>query len=147
LRTLEEEHDEPDESDESEVTKSISVWGICLFLIVVTIIFEKTKDRIEERASKDMLPIIESLFAEMTILGFLSVITFICTKIGFLEEISKHLFGTDGDEPQEMTELFEKVHYCLFAIMIFFVAQVIILVTLGTQSEEEVSEQYHFNFQ
>jgi len=82
LRTLEEEHDEPDESDESEVTKSISVWGICLFLIVVTIIFEKTKDRIEERASKDMLPIIESLFAEMTILGFLSVITFICTKIG-----------------------------------------------------------------
>jgi len=61
-----------------------------------------------------MLPIIESLFAEMTILGFLSVITFVCTKVGVLEMISLSAFGDgDGDEheheenKEKLTEIFE----------------------------------------
>jgi hypothetical protein len=118
------------------------VFAIILFLIVVTICFEKSKDAVEERSTKDMLPIVESLFGEMTILGFLSVITFVCTKVGVLEMISISVFG-DGsgndhiyeENKERLTEIFETVHYCLFAIMIFFVFQVIILVRLGTQSE------------
>ena len=172
------------------VVESSSIFLIVLFLILVTIFFEKTKEAVEENVSsthaeafefkcknilnncvnyacihiyiyiyicsllvglaslvqstQDMLPIVESLFAEMTILGFLSVITFICTKVGILEKISLAVFG-DGDGSKEeeeenkekLTEIFEIVHYCLFAIMIFFVVQVIILVRLGTQSEKE----------
>jgi len=130
----EENDDEPEEQEEGEATV-LSVWSIVIFLIVVTVIFEKTKESIYESASKDMLPIIESMFGEMTILGFLSVITFLCTKVGALKEISKCVFGEEEEE--EMTEIFETVHYCLFAIMIFFVFQVIMLVTLGTQTESE----------
>ncbi len=103
----------------------------------MTILFEKTKDRVEENATKDMLPIVESLFAEMTILGFLSVITFVCTKLGILEILSVSIFGEGEETKEKLTEIFETVHYCLFAIMIFFVLQVIILVRLGTQSEEQ----------
>jgi len=60
-----------------------------------------------ERASADMLPIIESLFGEITILGFLSVITFICTKVGVLELMSGRIFGTEKESKEKLTEIFE----------------------------------------
>ncbi|GMH60646.1 hypothetical protein TL16_g03094 [Triparma laevis f. inornata] len=132
-----EEHEEEEEEEENWMSESTSVYSIIIFLIVVTIMFEKTKDIVEERATKDMLPIIESLFGEMTILGFLSVITFICTKVGILEMLSINIFGEGEETKEKLTEIFETVHYCLFAIMIFFVVQVIVLVRLGTESEAQ----------
>jgi calmodulin len=132
-----EEHEEEEEEEVDWMSESTSVYSIIVFLIVVTIMFEKTKDIVEERATKDMLPIIESLFGEMTILGFLSVITFICTKVGILEMLSVNIFGEGEETKEKLTEIFETVHYCLFAIMIFFVIQVIVLVKLGTESEAQ----------
>ena len=134
--TDDEEHEE-EEEEVDWMSESTSVYSIIVFLIVVTIMFENTKDIVEERATKDMLPIIESLFGEMTILGFLSVITFICTKVGILEMLSVNIFGEGEETKEKLTEIFETVHYCLFAIMIFFVIQVIVLVKLGTESEAQ----------
>ena len=61
----EEPGEEEEEEEEDPTVESTSVYAIILFLIVVTIMFEKTKDAVEERSTKDMLPIIESLFGEM----------------------------------------------------------------------------------
>ena len=71
---------------------------IIVLLIVLTIIFEIMKEFIVEIASKNLRPIIESLFGEMTVLGFLSIITFLVTKFGYIQTLSAKLFGELEDE-------------------------------------------------
>lgn len=105
---------------------------IVLFLIILTIIFEVLKEHIEEHADRNMKPIIQKLFGEMTVLGFLSVVTFIITKSGFFESLSIAIFG----EEDEMLEIFEFIHFTLFFVMIFFVLQVLLLVQQAMQTEK-----------
>jgi len=69
-----------------------------------------------------MKPLLESLFSEMTVLGFLGVITFLVSKVGVLSEISVVVFGESEEE--FLTELLETVHYVLFGVMCFFILQV-----------------------
>ena len=109
-----------------------SVAGIVLLLIFLTIAFEFAKEHVEEAADRNMKPIISSLFGEMTVLGFLSIFTFLCTQLGFFETLSMKLFG----EEEELLETFEFVHYMLFFIMVFFVISVLTLV-YGAQDMEE----------
>ena len=79
-----------------------------LVLIALTIAFEWGKEYIHESADVHMKEIIDSMFGEMTILGFLSVVTFCITKTGYFEYLSKKLFG--AEEEEALLELFEFVH-------------------------------------
>jgi hypothetical protein len=106
---------------------------IVLVLIALTIGFELIKAHSEESASRNMKPIIESLFGEMTVLGFLSVFTFFVTKLGSFERLGVILFGEAHAE--ELRETFENVHFTIFFIMIFFVVQVLVLVQEAGESE------------
>ncbi|KAL3940097.1 MAG: hypothetical protein SGARI_001123 [Bacillariaceae sp.] len=99
----------------------------------MTILFEKGKDALIEAADKDTRPIIDSLFAEMTVLGFLSLFTFCLAQTGVFPEISVALFGK-GEEG-ELLEIFEFVHYTLFFIMVFFVVCVLGLVFCAKHME------------
>ena len=110
---------------------------IVLVLILLTILFECIKEYLEESASASMLPIIEKLFGEMTVLGFLSIFTFCVTQAGFFSVLSVRIYG----ESNELQETFEGVHYTIFFIMIFFVVQVLIL-----EKEAEQIEQEWFEF-
>jgi hypothetical protein len=82
----------------------------------MTIGFEEGKEHIEEHASRDLHPIVESLFGEMTVLGLLSACTFVFTQIGILEHLSAWLFGEH--EKDFLNEAFETVHFTLFFIMV-----------------------------
>jgi hypothetical protein len=68
---------------------------IVLGLISVTIAFEYGKHSLEESVTEDMEPIIEKLFGEMTVLGFLSMVSFIMNAAGFFHFLSKQLFGSE----------------------------------------------------
>jgi hypothetical protein len=83
-----------------------------------------------------MKPIIQSLFGEMTILGFLSIFTFCVTKLGVFEQLSTQLFGEK--EQEVLLETFEFVHYLLFFIMVFFVCLVLLLVAEAKRIEERL---------
>ena len=104
-------------------------------LIILTIAFEKAKEAIEESVDRNMKPIIESLFGEITVLGFLSLFTFCVTKMGFFETLSVRIFGEE--EAEELLELFESVHYALFFVMVLFVLLVLNLVSDGIKTEHE----------
>eukprot|EP00978_Attheya_sp_CCMP212_P029010 scaffold101679_cov64-Attheya_sp.AAC.1 len=91
-------------SEEDKVSQAL-VLMVVLVLILLTIAFERIKESIEESVDRSMLPIIESLFGEMTVLGFLSVFTLVVTKAGVFETISVHFFGEE--EHQLVLELFE----------------------------------------
>mmetsp|Transcript_30078 Transcript_30078/g.66603 ORF Transcript_30078/g.66603 Transcript_30078/m.66603 type:complete len:717 (-) Transcript_30078:73-2223(-) len=136
----EEEHHEegPEDEEEFELAVSESIVVIVLVLIVITIAFERAKETIEEAVDRNLKPIIESLFGELTILGFLSLFTFCVTKMGFFEALSVRIFGEE--EAEELLELFESVHYALFFVMVLFVLLVLKLVSDGMKTEEEYHE-------
>jgi len=126
---------EEEEEEENPVLEYTIVVGIVLFLILLTILFEYSKEYLEESSSRNMKPIVESLFGELTVLGFLSIFTFVVTKAGFFMRLGEHLFGPERHE--ELLEVFESVHYTIFFIMVFFVIQVLILVNEANQTAEE----------
>lgn len=110
---------------------------IVVILIVMTIAFESAKEYIEETASRNLRPIISSLFGELTILGFLSICTFCVTKLGVFRKLSVWLFG--AEEEEALLEIFEFIHYMLFVVMVFFVATVIALMADAKKTEERWS--------
>ena len=132
---LEEAESQGEEEHEPDiVTLDTAVAVIVFFLITLTILFEYTKEVIEEAADRIMKPVIQGLFGELTVLGFLSIVTFLVTKLGWFSKVSEHLFGEDEEE--ELLETFEFVHYMLFFIMVFFVINVLVLVYGGQAMEE-----------
>ena len=117
------EEDEAEEEKAPVLDSSIST--IVLLLIALTLAFEYGKESIEESADRNMEPIIQGLFGELTVLGFLSMVTFCVTKMGLFDELGAYLFG-EG-EGEELLEIFESVHFMLFFIMVFFVINVLVL--------------------
>lgn len=77
-----------------------------------------------------------SLFGEMTVLGFLSVVTFCVSQAGLLRRISIEIFGDSEEGKIYLTELFEHVHYLLFAIMVLFIIKVLILLHCANRTIE-----------
>lgn len=53
---------------------------IVLVLIMFTVAFEEAKEYVEHRVPDELISVFEKLFGELTILGFLSIITFICQE-------------------------------------------------------------------
>ena len=109
---------------------STVVMIISILLILLTIGFEKMEISIENRAEEAMKPIIDSLFGEMTVLGFLSVFTFVLGEIPAFTRLSVMLFN----ESNTLMEILEFVHYTIFFVMIFFVLEVLILLKMGEES-------------
>ena len=101
----EEEGEEEQEETVFELVDLVVVVTIALFLIAATIGFETMKDNLEESVAEDMLLILEKLFGELTVLGFLAIITFALTQTGALQMISVKIFG--AKEEEELLEYFE----------------------------------------
>jgi len=118
----------------SAATMDTTLVAIIIFLIAMTIFFEEVKEGLEEEADRTMRPVIDGLFGEMTVLGFLSIVTFCVTKMGLFETISVAVFGEE--EKEELLETFEMAHYMLFFIMVFFVVNVLVLVHGGEAMEK-----------
>ena len=70
------------------------------------------------------LPIVQGLFKELTILGFLSVVTFVTSKLELLDSLSKHVFGDSEQREQYLEELLETVHMSIFGVMLVLIVQV-----------------------
>jgi len=127
------EDEEEEEEEEEEVNPALYstvVMIISILLILLTIGFEKMEISIENRAEEAMKPIIDSLFGEMTVLGFLSVFTFVLGEIPAFTRLSVMLFN----ESNTLMEILEFVHYTIFFVMIFFVLEVLILLKMGEES-------------
>lgn len=103
--------------------------------MALTIGFDLAKEHTEESAGRHMRPIIESLFGELTVLGFLSACTFVLAEVGVFGFLSEKLFG--NDEEEELLEIFEFVHFSLFFVMLVFVVQVLEEVRQGLETEKE----------
>ena len=61
--------------DTFPASEAIEALTIVLTLISLTILFEKFKHAMEHSAGRVLRPIVDALFGELTVLGFLSIIT------------------------------------------------------------------------
>ena len=110
-----EEHHYSKEGLEEKFNIAIETTGvIVLVLIILTIAFEKIRDAIEESATRSFKPIIKSLFGEVTVLGFLSLFTFLLTRFGVFEALSMIVFGEDKEEEIEAEGKFFFIFYLFF---------------------------------
>lgn len=129
------------------------ILGLITALIIVTVIFEFVKDVAIESADKYMRwkylvnilyflilifrrPIVLTLFAEMTVLGFISLCSFVIAYGGTLDDWSTSIFGNEG----YIESVLEEVHYFLFLVMIMTIIQVFILVAIGNSCNEKFEE-------
>jgi hypothetical protein len=104
-------------------------------LILLSIAFETGKDFLFENISRNLKPIVESLFAELTVLGFIGVIMFFLADAPFIERLSEELFG----EGESLKELIEEVHILLFQVMVIFLLTVLALLYFA----KNVSAMWH----
>jgi len=118
--------------DEDIGVLSATIICIIFILIFLTIGFEIGKEYIDETVDRHFMPMIDSMFREVTILGFLSIITFVVTQFSVVTQLSILIFG----EPYDLLEIFEFVHYTLFFIVILFISQVLVSAqeAMGTET-------------
>mmetsp|Transcript_18487 Transcript_18487/g.35116 ORF Transcript_18487/g.35116 Transcript_18487/m.35116 type:complete len:742 (-) Transcript_18487:103-2328(-) len=117
---------------------------IVLVLILLTVAFEVMKEHVEESVPEDFEVILEKFFGELTILGFLSMVTFIVSQAGIMTILSEKIYGEGEEEQNELLEYFEFVHFALFFIMVAFVMQVLGMISEAEEQHEiwaEIDEE------
>ena len=108
-----------------------TLFCIMTFLATVTVAFEKGKEYlIENVADRNTRPVIAGLFSELTVLGFLSLVTFVISQLDILSKISARVFGEGKEREEYLTELLEQIHFIIFAVMVIFIGQSLILLKI-----------------
>mmetsp|Transcript_17134 Transcript_17134/g.32120 ORF Transcript_17134/g.32120 Transcript_17134/m.32120 type:complete len:490 (-) Transcript_17134:995-2464(-) len=140
--TLEFDADDTEVEDAAEAIKALV---IILILITLTIVFEKTKHSAEHHAGRALRPIVACLFGELTVLGFLSMVTFCLDKGGAFVAlggvVSRHMYGGEeeegeAEEEKEIFELVESIHFAMFFVMVIFLVSVLFEVHQGLESQK-----------
>merc|ERR1719232_1344005 len=132
-RSLENNYANEDEEEEDMAWLTASVVCIIILLNVLTVGFEALEEYVKESSSKDTMPIINAMFGEMTVLGFLSMFTFLISQFDFISTLSDHIFG----ESEFLIEILEVIHYTLFFVMIFFIMQALLSAKQNMLTQEK----------
>jgi Ca2+-binding EF-hand superfamily protein len=87
-----------------------------LVLVFFTILFEHGKEYISKLLDKSEA-VLGHLWSELTVLGFLALVTFILINTGLLTDASKVIYN--GDD-HHLVHLFEVIHFSLFFVLVAF---------------------------
>ena len=107
---------EEEEEEKAETTPfkvATTLFCIMTFLAMVTVSFEKGKEyMMEDMATRETRPMVAGLFSELTVLGFLSLVTFVISQANILSKMSAQIFGETAEREEYLTELLEQVRTC-----------------------------------
>jgi hypothetical protein len=118
-----------EKKEEATLDMQLKVVLFVLFLLILLSIgFEQGKDYLYETTSRNLRPIVESLFGELTVLGFIGVVMFFVGQSPALASMSMTLFN----EEEMLKELIEQVHMLLFIVMVIFLSMVISLLKFAS---------------
>ena len=99
-------------------TSVLDLWwtlAIVLVLIGLTIAFEKGREELEGVMRRYEL-VLERIWSELTVLGFLALVTFLLTQSSALPALSSLAYGDD----EHLIHLFESIHFSLFFVLVGF---------------------------
>ena len=89
--------------------------AIVVVLVVLTLLFETAKERLEERFEKFSI-VLDRIWSELTVLGFLALVTFFMVQSNLLQALSSSVFGDE----MHLVHLFEQIHFALFFVLMIF---------------------------
>jgi len=123
-----------DETEEDSLNPTTATCMLVLITILLSLstLFDFIKGHIIGVTDGNMRGAIGVLFEDMTVLGFLSLTTFVLEKTSLLHLISKEIFGMANEDV--LLEILDTVHYDLFLVMVIFTVQTLILVKLGERT-------------
>ena len=118
--------------------------GICIFLISVTIGFELGKHKLEHEVPPIMTSVMNAMFGELTVLGFIALVAYMMLRSGVIEALSLIIY----EDGEHLIHLFEDIHFMLFFVMLTFLVQacVFVLATLKAEAIWITTEQFMANF-
>ncbi|CAK4295325.1 unnamed protein product [Aphanomyces euteiches] len=85
-------------------------------LIVLSILFEMGAEHLRRSTDEINLPFLNTIFSELTTLGFIGSILFVVSKSGSLNHLSETIFGRET----ELQETVELLHMMLFLFVVIF---------------------------
>jgi uncharacterized membrane protein len=68
-------------------TVSNAIFVTLTVLIALSVLFETIREKIQHMATETTKPIVDNLWQELTVLGFLSLLSFLAVKSGVLDNI------------------------------------------------------------
>ncbi len=95
--------DAPSESESSERTVGLSTLSCVLAVILFTVVFEKGREALKEAAERGPFePVLNTLFGELSILGFIGLVAFLVTnpKVAYCHAEQPHHNDSLADEPE-----------------------------------------------
>ncbi|KAF0717516.1 Aste57867_2249 [Aphanomyces stellatus] len=107
-------------------------------LIFLSIVFETGAEKLRESTEDINMPFINTIFGELTTLGFIGSVLFVMSKSGYLSQVSKTLFGKS--KALELQESIEELHMALFLFVIVFLLLCIALLKFGVKVQHEFRE-------
>ena len=105
---------------------------IMMGLMGATVLFEMFRDWLEEVLANYRM-VVDKIWSELTVLGFLALCTFVMIQGGVLPAISTFAFG----DPHHLVHLFEVLHFMLFFILLGFLFLVLWLLFALAHVEKE----------
>ena len=90
----------------------LSIIGIIAF----TLLLKLTLKWLEEVIPREMRGVLDQIYEEFTVLGFLGVATYFMVQLDVLQTWSFYVYG----DHEHLVHLFEKVHFDLFFVLLIF---------------------------
>eukprot|EP00966_Prymnesium_polylepis_P287550 6641224-Prymnesium_polylepis.1 len=87
-------------------------------IIVITLGLKIVLEYVEETVPREMKGVLDQVYEEFFVLGFLGVSTYFGIQMQVFHSLSMVLY----DDENHLVHLFEKVHYDLFFVMIIFMS-------------------------
>lgn len=116
-------------SEEESLTESQSYTAVYIFgsiIVAISILFDLFKEKVEETISREFKPMLDALFQELTLLGFVGLVFFVINKVDIWHDF------VEESHVMEVSELFETVHMVIFLNMVVFLCAVVLLAISGS---------------
>ncbi|OWZ19318.1 hypothetical protein PHMEG_0006451 [Phytophthora megakarya] len=105
-------------------------------LVAISILFEIMTEQLKEHTDELNMPFVNTVFGELTTLGFIGLLLFVVTKMEVLPWLSRHVLGGSA----ELQEIIEKLHMALFLFIVIFLVLCLGLLRLGMHVQHEWRE-------
>lgn len=105
-------------------------------LVAISILFEISTVQLREHTDELNMPFVNTVFSELTTLGFIGLLLFVVTKIQVLPWLSRNVLGGSA----ELQEIIERLHMALFFFIVIFLILCLGLLRLGMNVQHEWRE-------
>ena len=109
----------------------LPIIGMGTVVVIISVLFEKAQHLLLRRVSTRTVPVVNALFREWALLGFVGLLFFIFTQSGALESMSVVVFGED--QPLRLTHEVQRVDMALFTALMLFLGFMLGLIHTGSR--------------